>query len=233
MERNDFIEKILGGVFALISIGAAVAEMLLNGFSTESIVGGIKDIFGTLVVVVLFLAIAKDIVPKIKFEDKLKNALEVWQSQNANMIIRDPATDVEHKGAEPTCFSFNLKTEVVDFYNDTTVTKNKGLFLRMPLLQRDNYSKEGVELKFYLNKGTFFSNLPKGEDTAERYAELIKLFSGLINNKHKGFASASGKGQEIIVKLNKPVTTNSDIKELIAVINTMYTAYLVSANLGK
>ena len=99
MERNDFIEKILGGVFALISIGAAVAEMLLNGFSTESIVGGIKDIFGTLVVVVLFLAIAKDIVPKIKFEDKLKNALEVWQSQNANMIIRDPATDVEHKGA--------------------------------------------------------------------------------------------------------------------------------------
>ena len=63
--------------------------------------------------------------------------------------------------------------------------------------------------------------------------ELIKLFSGLINNKHKGFASASGKGQEIIVKLNKPVTTNSDIKELIAVINTMYTAYLVSANLGK
>ena len=95
------------------------------------------------------------------------------------------------------------------------------------------YSKEGVELKFYLNKGTFFSNLPKGEDTPEKYAELIKLFSGLINNKHKEFASASGKGQEIIVKLRKPVTTNSDIKELIAIINTMYTAYLVSANLGK
>lgn len=233
MGRNDFIEKVLGGLFALVSIVGAVAEMILNDFSAASIAGGVKDIFATLVVVILFLAVAKDIIPKFKFEDKLKVALDTWQNENANMIIRDPITDIEHKGSEPSCYSLNLKTDVVDFYKDSSTTKSKGLFLRMPLLTRDNYSKEGVEIKFYLNKSTFFSNIPKGEDTPEKYAKLIDLFKGLINSKHHELAEADGKDREITVTLKKPIKSNADIAELVAIINTMYTAYLVSANLGE
>ena len=236
MERNEFIEKIIGGVFAVISIVAALVEMALDSFSVAAIVGGVKDIFGTLVVVVLFFAVARDIIPKIKFKDRLTNAIEAWQKENENMIIRDPATDIEHKGAEPSCYSLNLKTDVVDFYNNTTTTKEKGLFIRMPLLTRENYDQEGVVLRFYLNKGTFFSNLPKGEDTTDKYAALIEQFTKLINAKHNSFAEANatvGKEKEITVTLKKPITTNTDIKNLVEVINTMYTAYLVAANFGK
>ena len=233
MERNDFIEKIIGGIFAVVAIVAAVIEIALGGFSAEAIVGGVKDIFGTLVVVVLFLAIAKDIVPKRKFEDRLVDAIEAWQKENGNMIVRDPATDIEHQGEEASCYSLNLKTNVADFYENTAVTKKKGLFLRMPLLKRELFSQEGVKLTFYLNKGTFFSNLPTGEDTAERYNELIRLFTSLVQTKHGEIVDTAGKGKEITVQFKRPITTNSDIKKLIEVINTMYTAYLVSANLGK
>ena len=56
---------------------------------------------------------------------------------------------------------------------------------------------------------------------------------GLLNSKHKDFVKAGGKGKEITVELRRAVQNQSDIKELIDVINTMYTAYLVAANLGK
>ena len=50
MDRNDFIEKFIGGVFALIAVIAAIIEMAFGSFSAEAIVGGVKDIFGTLAV---------------------------------------------------------------------------------------------------------------------------------------------------------------------------------------
>ena len=236
MEKNDFIEKIIGGVFAIAAIVAAIIEVILGGCSAEAIVGGAKDVFGTLVVVVLFFAVAKEIVPKRKFEDRLRIALEAWQRENGNMIVRDPATDIEHEGGSPSCYSLNLKTNVVDFYENTAMTKKKGLFVRMPLLTRENYNQEHVTLKFFLNKGTFFSDLPKGEDTADKYAKLITHFAKLINAKHNGFAVANataGKDKEITVTLCNPITTNADIKKLVELINTMYTAYLVAANLEK
>ena len=55
MEKNDFIEKIIGGVFAIAAIVAAIIEVILGGCSAEAIVGGAKDVFGTLVVVVLYV----------------------------------------------------------------------------------------------------------------------------------------------------------------------------------
>ncbi len=233
MERNDFIEKFLGGIFALISVLAAFTEVALNEFSMASIAGGIKDIFATLTVVILFFAVAKDIVPKWKFEDKLKATLENWQTENGNMIVRNVVHDIEHKDAAPSCFSLDLKTNIVDFYTEKATTQKTGIFLRMPMLNRENYSSEGVKIKFYLNKGTFFSGVPGDVILTDRYQVLNDLFSGLINSKHRDFAVAGGTGQEITVELKRAVTTMADIKELIAVINTMYTAYLVSANLEK
>ena len=70
-------------------------------------------------------------------------------------------------------------------------------------------------------------------NTPEKYEKLIHLFKGLINNKHYELAEADGKDREITVTLRKPIKSNADIAELVAIINTMYTAYLVSANLGE
>ena len=46
MNRDDFIDKIIGGVFALVAVIAAIFELILGGISTALIAACIKDIFG-------------------------------------------------------------------------------------------------------------------------------------------------------------------------------------------
>lgn len=78
MDRRDFIENIIGGIFAIIAILAAIVEVVINGISASTIAAGIKDIFGTLVVIVLFFVVIKDSIPKIytnykkAFDDVMK-----------------------------------------------------------------------------------------------------------------------------------------------------------------
>ncbi len=64
MDEFDFKEKVFGGIFGVIAIIAAIAEMFANGISVASILGAIKDIFGTLVVVVLLITVVKNLLPK-------------------------------------------------------------------------------------------------------------------------------------------------------------------------
>ena len=75
MDRNDFIEKILGGVFAVVAIIAAIAEIFVNGLSASTLIGGIKDVFGTLAVVVLFFAVVKDKIPSKDFRKAFDEAM--------------------------------------------------------------------------------------------------------------------------------------------------------------
>lgn len=46
MEKNDFIEQIIGGIFAIIAVGAAIAELVINGISSATIASCIKIFSG-------------------------------------------------------------------------------------------------------------------------------------------------------------------------------------------
>lgn len=232
MNRDDFIDKILGGIFAVVAIVAAVIELVLGDISTATVAACIKDVFSTLAVVVLFFAVIKDRIPKIKFEKRLQSAIESWQQENANMILRKPEHDIEHTGATPSCYSLDLKTSVIDFYEPHSVTSKTGLFLRMPTFERENYISGNIVLKFYLNKGTFFSSSTATDAELKMgYEKLSGLFCDLVNNKHRDFAVAKAMGKELLVTINNPIQSNKDINDLVEVINTVYTAYLVSANI--
>lgn len=124
-----------------------------------------------------------------------------------------------------------MKTDVRDFYRKVAITNKPGRFVQMPLVTRENYENGNITLNFSLNKSTFFSNI-KDTDLTPRFQELNDLFCGLINYKFNGFASAGGKNKEIKVEIKQPIVTDADIARFIDVINTMYQAYLVSANLG-
>ncbi len=237
---KKFINKIgfetaFGGLFGIVALIAIVAEMIIGGMDSAAIAGGIKDIASTIVIVMVFVVGVKNVLknyPK-NFNERLANAIDNWRDENSNMIIRNPQYDEEHKGQGASCFSLDLKTEVSDFYRPIGTTKNTGLFLRMPMLKEENYANGNISIRFYLNKGTFFSNMPKDADLTADYQYLIELFTKLINDKYAGFAKADGKQQMITVTICNPIRTNEEIDNMIDVINTMYTAYLVSANLKK
>lgn len=228
MNKQDFIEKVLGGIFAVIAVIAAIMEMFLAGVSYSTLLSCAKDVFGTLAVVVLFFAVMKNILPHWKFEDKLRATLEEWQEDNSNMIVRKP----EHDNGEnnKVYYSLDMKTEVADFYN-TESHKKTGLFVRLPVIDKNNYNVK-FEITFTMNKGTFFGGIAESELSSEDYKTIATRFIELINAKFQGIANAKySKAKTITVTFSNGLHTKSDIDTFIDVINTMYTAYLVSARL--
>ena len=95
VEKQDFIEKILGGIFAVIAVLAAIAEVVINGISAATVAAGIKDVFSTLVVIVLFFAVIKDSIPKHytdykkAFDDTMKELVVKYNP----ILTRDDTND--------------------------------------------------------------------------------------------------------------------------------------------
>ena len=229
------LETLWGGIFAFVAVIAVIIEMFLTGLSAESVVAAVKDISGLIVSVMVLWVAAKHILKRIQesksFESQLKNALDTWQMSHANMVVRKEQYDYEKTGEPATCFSFGLKTNISDFYRNAE-TNNTGWFLRMPLLKKENYQSGNITLKFHLNKGTFFEGMEMSkEELSAGYNRLNILFVDFIKSNYAEFAEARGKDQDIFVTIKNPVETNDDINVLVAIINSMYTAYLVAANL--
>ena len=130
-------------------------------------------------------------------------------------------------------YGIGLKTDMNEFYKEVSSSKNVGWFVRLPIISKDKYEHGGIEINFHLNKGTFFGKgqeMSAEEENAE-FSKLSTLFSQFINQKFPDFASASGKNDNIKVVLKNPIISDDDIEKLIALINTMYTAYLVSSHI--
>ena len=229
MEKNDFIEQIIGGIFAIIAVGAAIAELVINGISSATIASCIKDVFGTLAIVILFFAVMRDIIPGFRFKKILLSAIENWEKENSNMIVRKPEHDDGEKGKK--YYSLDMKTDVSDFYDNGSHNKT-GLFVRIPVLDKSNY-KNAFEITFSMNKGTFFGDV-REELNDSNYREVAKRFEDFINAKYRDTVSASYKtAKTISVQFKKGLHKKSDIENMIDVINSMYSAYLVSARIKQ
>jgi hypothetical protein len=234
MDNFDIKEKLWGGIFGLIAILAAVAEMFLNGLSTASILGAVKDVSGTLVVVVLLIAVIRSLIPpkyKMPFEERLEAALIKWQSENSNLIVKKPNSDGNSH------YGFSLKTDMTSFFKPSLDSANAGWFVRVPTINTENYNRSGIEVLFNLNRGTFFENrsdltLEQKNEGLNRlsqylYAYITKHFSDRVDR-----VSISGKENiTIIVVLKNSITTDQEIDRLIELINGMYQGYLVAANI--
>lgn len=101
MEKLDFQEKIWGGIFAIIAVAAAIVEMFIGGADAAAIVGAVKDIFGTLVVIVLFVTVIKSLaVKKPKdFREALNSSMELVEKNYYPLVKKaeEKDTDKENK----------------------------------------------------------------------------------------------------------------------------------------
>ena len=100
MDKKDRDEKLWGGVLGAISILAAIAEMIINGVDLISILGAIKDVSGTLVVVVLLIAFVKSLPKKPKnLHEILEQSVENWGLDNAPLIFKAEGYVAAQNGA--------------------------------------------------------------------------------------------------------------------------------------
>lgn len=144
MDKLDFKEKFWGGIFGIVSIAAAIAEMFVGGICTESVVGAIKDVSGTLIVVVLLITFLKNLphIPK-DFDGTLNAKLNAWIEEHKNMIfIKD---DIK-------CRDIYMKTDVANFFNPGTSAFN-GRFAIIKANENDAF-----QIIFSLNKSLFIGH---------------------------------------------------------------------------
>lgn len=223
------LETLWGGIFGIISILAAIAEAVFNGLSPAAVAGSVKDMAAMLVTVMIFMLAIRSLIPKkvdMGITEKIIQALDSWQKSNSTMILKSDDDDKTGK------YGFNMRTDVRNFYHTTPQSKNAGWFVRLPLPAEDNYTKEGIKLEFHLNKGTFFDGLKAKEDViGAKFIELNDLICRFINAKYDKTLAAVGRNDLITIKFNEPIQTEEDIAHLTDVLNSMFQAYLVSANI--
>jgi len=231
------LETKLGGVFGIIAVAAAILEVVLDGFSWAAIAGGIKDIAGTMVAVMVFLIAVRALLPKGKeelpFEKKLEKAINTWVQKHANMIVETS----EKTNNATQSYGLHMTTDPDKFYSIERLKSDGGSrvgrFVRLPRLEQSNYAVEKPVITFFLNTQTFCANLDSN-DKLEELLDISAKIANYISNTFRNISSESkkenGSTAMIIITFDHPITTDEDIQSLLDVIDCMYQAYLVSAS---
>ena len=87
------IETAFAGLFGLIAIIAVFFEMAIAGFDSASIAGGVKDIAGTIIAVVMLIIAIRALAPKKKivggFEETFNKEMDKVISKYSPLIQED------------------------------------------------------------------------------------------------------------------------------------------------
>lgn len=239
MEQLERREKIWTGIFAIVTIAAAVAEMFANGVGPASFCGMVKDVAGTFVGVMVLFVIARQLMPKKKsigFEEKLTGALEQWIAGHANMIVRTSRMPQGHEND----FGMSMTTDITRFYNTEPLKsdtgKGVGRFLRLTRIDRELYAENQVQLEFFLNAQTYCLPELTPDEAAGELMQLGKMLGAYIAATAEDVACGAVRRADprtVVIPLTfrEPIVseTGDRIGLLLSVIDRMYEAMLVSA----
>ena len=89
---KKFIEEkhdLLAGIFAALALIAIVCEVALGGFTKEGFVGGLKDISGVLIDVLVLLVAASVLIRKPgNFREKFNEAMEDLKTKYEPLLVK-------------------------------------------------------------------------------------------------------------------------------------------------
>lgn len=170
-------ETVFGGLFGVVAIAAIVAEMVIAGFDSSAIAGGVKDIASTIVIVMVFIVAVKNFVknqPK-KLADKLSGSLDDWGNNNCPLIFKTtdfapvpPYVQGFTILSEPKEFldipqvKYDLENELVQKYASQK-SKKTGKFIDMPSCHDMVSDKFTVKINFiqshFINRENGFKDV--------------------------------------------------------------------------
>lgn len=168
------VETAFAGLFGLIAIVAVFFEMAIAGFDPASIAGGIKDIAGTIVTVVMLIVAIRALAPKKKtaggFEGKFKEEMEKVIFKYSPLIKEDSFV----KGR------YNIADKIDVLYKDITCK-----YYRMFDF---DYAKR--ELSFFVSK-TLFMGQSKDDFTEQTQiidsiaSKITREYRDILNERYK------------------------------------------------
>lgn len=225
MDRNDFIEKIIGGVFAVIAVIAAVAEMLIGGVSSATVVACVKDVFGTLAVVILFLAVIKDKIPSRDFRKAFDNAMsEVCQKYSPLIRKEVMKTDKAETSSQQNKAAKLEKTICYQMADNINVIFGVNCNNYPRFLEIEN--RETTMVKLLIRKSFF--NCENFSDSMLQ--EITKKIKENLELKFRDYSfTADEKKNEIYINTNRLMSSNKDAKLLSDFIDNAVMLYIAES----
>lgn len=219
MDKIDFQEKKWGFIFGVVAIVAAIFEMVVGGISISSVLGTIKDVFGTLVVVVVFYYIMKNTPKKPKnIADVLEKTIEDWGLDNAPLIFKTEgyvsAQDSNYVQGFVLLQNPKSYPQLVDITPDNpnwidyaqykSPKRLTGKFLDMPAYMTMTSSAFDVLI---VMEQTHFKNL-------ENIDTIINDIVKAVERKFDGKIKVNRIGNSYKIKLSyNQITTNTEIED--------------------
>lgn len=204
LEKTD----LLAGIFALAALIAIVCEVAFSGFVKESIVGGIKDISGVLIdVLVLFVAVSAFIRKPVNFKLKFNTAMNSIKEKYNPLLVEDKKEGV---------IRYNIASNSDALFSQTGKSYKRIFELA---------ENKPEEICFYINK-SFFDQKGGSEFNASEIANQIATRLANVY-KYEVTPNQNKENYELHVKFSKPIETDDDINALVSLID--YTILLFVA----
>ena len=209
MDKLDRDEKLWGGIFGIVAIVAAIAEMFINGINAASVVGAVKDVFGTAVVVVLLFTFLKNLPKRPQnFRERFEVNMNEIEKIYAPLIVKF----VPKETAKESVKAKNENVIRYDILSSVDALFGKGQADHLRLFELNAEKPEKINL--YIRE-KFFGKPFDAQQIAESIAsKLREKFTD-----YKITHSADNSGETITVSFQKAMETDADAAELINLIN--------------
>ncbi|MBR5316341.1 MAG: hypothetical protein IKU39_00420 [Lachnospiraceae bacterium] len=204
---DDSIEKVVGGIFGLIAIIAIIYEMYIGGFDKSAITGGIKDIAGTLITIVMLFVAINALKPKKKKQEDFDSVMDEEMKQiinKYNPIISFWGKET-YKGKEMSRYNIANKLDAIST-NDPG--GNNKLF---------RIAKDVNEIEFSVSETVFPT---RREAVASRISSKLAL-------AHSEFISDVKTNQTgFVLTFKEPLATGDNAKSVAEIIDHALLLYV-------
>ena len=205
LEKTD----LLAGIFAVIAFVAIVCEIVLGGFTTESIAGGIKDMSGILVDVLVLLVAASVFIRKpVNFKAKFITAMDGIKEKYSPLLVEDKKEGI---------IRYNIASN-----SDALFSQAGKSYKRVFELEEDKPD----EIRFYINK-SFFDQKGGSDFNASLIANEIATRLAGVYKEYTITPNQNKDNYELHIKFNRQLENDEDISTLISLID--YTLLLFIA----
>lgn len=225
MMNRDFIEDILGGIFGIIAVLAAVVEVAINGISAPTVVAGIKDVFSALVIVVLFFSVVKNKIPSRDFRKSFDDAMKSVSNKYKPLIKKETITEKdETANSQKMIAKRNKLNKVICYGMASNINVLFGVSCNDYPRFMEIQNQETTVVKFLIRK-KFFDYSDFNEQTLTDVGNKIKENLELRFRDYEFYFDENKK--EIFVNINRLMKSNKDaimLSELIDSATMLYIA---------
>lgn len=205
LEKTD----LLAGIFSVMAVVAIICEVAFGGFSKESIAGGIKDVSGIVVdILVLIIATSVFIRKPTNFKSKFNTAMDTIKNKYTPLLIEDKKEGV---------IRYNIASN-----SDALFSQSGKSYKRIFELAED----KPEEISFYINK-SFFDQKGGSEFNASLIANEIATRLATVYKEYDVSTEQNKDNYELHIKFNRQIENNDDIHSLVSLID--YTILLFIA----